>query len=135
MVPGINLTLGFDSAQVCLYDNVLLSASGGDFYSWSPATDLSDSSIATPTCIPNFLGPVTYTVTVTDINDCSAQGSVYLEGFPNVIWADYQHSINDSLVGFQGTAYPNAPMDSSMMWDFAFPPSLSKSCMTKSTGR
>ena len=46
-------------------------------YSWSPATYLSSPSLLTPVISPLFSD--TYTLTVTDVNGCQGQGSVYID--------------------------------------------------------
>jgi len=58
----------------CIGTPVQLSASGGTSYSWSPATGLSATNINNPTASPSVT--TTYTVTVTDINGCSATDDV-----------------------------------------------------------
>ncbi|MEO1805148.1 MAG: gliding motility-associated C-terminal domain-containing protein [Bacteroidota bacterium] len=59
---------------ICLLDSVMLQASGGVGYSWSPAIGLSDPNISNPMASP----PVTtvYTVTVTDTAGCTDVDSV-----------------------------------------------------------
>lgn len=54
---------------VCSGASVQLSASGGQFYDWSPGIYLNDSTIASP--IANPVNDVTYQVVVTDTNGCT----------------------------------------------------------------
>jgi gliding motility-associated-like protein len=61
---------------VCPLLPVQLNAAGGIFFSWQPVTGLSDPTIANPTALVNET--ITYTVTVTDANNCSAADSVSL---------------------------------------------------------
>ena len=70
---GINQT-------ICIGNNTSLNASGGTSFSWSPAADLSNSSIATPAASPTVT--TTYTVTATDINGCSASDNMVLTIHP-----------------------------------------------------
>jgi hypothetical protein len=48
--------------------STLISASGGIIYSWFPPEGLSDPNISNPIASP--LHTTSYTVTVTDVNDC-----------------------------------------------------------------
>lgn len=50
--------------NVCLKDSVRLSASGGDTYTWQPATGLDDPSSSSPWAKP--LTNTTYSVTITE---------------------------------------------------------------------
>ena len=49
--------------QVCLKDSVVLSATGGDSYAWSPATGMNNAAIASPTTSPSVT--TDYAVTIT----------------------------------------------------------------------
>jgi gliding motility-associated-like protein len=60
----------------CAGSGALLNASGGGSYSWSPATGLSSTIIASPTVTTNT--PTTYTVTVVDGNGCRDSSTVNL---------------------------------------------------------
>lgn len=70
-IQVLNLT-GFAPIAVssptvkCGVDSVQLSASGGQFYLWSPASSLSNPNIANPMAFPN--NTTVYTVTVSTIN-------------------------------------------------------------------
>jgi gliding motility-associated-like protein len=61
---------------ICYTTSAMLIASGGISYQWSPASTLSNSTIANP--IANPLTTTTYTVTVTDANGCSATNDMTL---------------------------------------------------------
>jgi hypothetical protein len=66
--PGTSITLG---------NTVTLNATAGlSSYSWSPTTNLSNGTIASPVFTPNTDGSFTYTVTGTDANGCSGTASV-----------------------------------------------------------
>jgi len=60
--------------SICVGSSVVLGASGGVTYSWSPVTGLSDPNSATPTASPS--ATTTYTVTATDANGCSGSDQV-----------------------------------------------------------
>lgn len=71
--PAPNADAGSGSAM-CSGDLVPLQASGGGTYSWSPPTGLSSTTIANPDASPT--SDITYTVTVTGVNGCSANSTV-----------------------------------------------------------
>jgi hypothetical protein len=56
--------------SICAGSSVVLTASGGTGYTWSPATGLNTTTGAVVTASPAVT--TTYTVTVTDANGCSA---------------------------------------------------------------
>lgn len=64
---------GLDRA-ICLNNSTTLGATGGASYAWSPASTLSDPTIANPVATP--LTTTTYTVTVTGANGCTASDEV-----------------------------------------------------------
>ncbi len=55
--------------ELCVGDGIMLSASGGDTYSWSPTESLDDPSSQSPIASP--LQVTTYTVTVTNAFGCT----------------------------------------------------------------
>ncbi|TND00892.1 MAG: PKD domain-containing protein, partial [Bacteroidetes bacterium] len=61
-------------AALCNGDSAVLNGSGGGTYSWLPATNLSNTSSATPTADPSVT--TTYTLQVTDINGCQDTDAV-----------------------------------------------------------
>jgi PKD repeat protein len=70
---------GIDTAY-CKSTYVQLNASGGNTYSWSPATGLSNSALASPGFFT--VSSTTFSVTVTDLNGCSSTDSVHLTVYP-----------------------------------------------------
>ena len=54
---------------ICTGSSTNLSASGGSSYSWSPSSGLSSTNVFNPTVDP--INTTTYTVTVTDANNCT----------------------------------------------------------------
>lgn len=60
--------------SACLGTPVQLSASGGVSYSWTPTSGLNNPNIANPVATPAIT--TTYTVVVTDANNCSNIDSV-----------------------------------------------------------
>ncbi|MDF2454503.1 MAG: gliding motility-associated C-terminal protein [Cytophagaceae bacterium] len=63
-----------DSTSICLHESTTLQGNGAGNFSWSPSSGLSDPSIANPVASP--LNTTTYTLTVTDIFNCSAKDSI-----------------------------------------------------------
>ena len=62
------------SAPICAGSSTTLNASGGTSYSWSPATGLSNPNFPSPVASPS--NTTTYTVAVTDDNNCTATDNV-----------------------------------------------------------
>jgi gliding motility-associated-like protein len=58
----------------CAGGSTLLAGSGGPGYMWSPSSGLSSTTIANPTANP--LLTTIYTLTVTDVNNCSKSSQV-----------------------------------------------------------
>jgi gliding motility-associated-like protein len=79
VVPYPNASGGADTA-ICLGTSVRLHASGGSFYSWSPAAFLDNAFIADPVS-SKPLNSISYKVTVTDTLGCPkpASGSVLVD--------------------------------------------------------
>lgn len=59
---------------ICGGSSTNLNATGGTTYLWSPPTGLSNVNISNPVASPQIT--TTYTVTVTDVNNCSATDQV-----------------------------------------------------------
>jgi len=70
---------GNDDA-ICIYESTVLNANGGSNYLWSPATGLNNSNISNPVASPTVT--TTYTVTVSDANNCSATDDMVLTVYP-----------------------------------------------------
>jgi len=66
---------GPSSASVCPNGTVNLNATGGVSYVWTPATGLSNANIANPIATMGATS-ITYTVTVTDANNCTATDTI-----------------------------------------------------------
>ncbi|MEQ8580049.1 MAG: T9SS type A sorting domain-containing protein [Balneola sp.] len=69
-VNGTNFT-------ICKGENIQLSATGGNSYSWFPTNGLSDPDIANPIASPNVT--TTYTVEITNVNGCSVSRNIEVE--------------------------------------------------------
>lgn len=70
-----------EDINVCAGASTTLSATGGVEYNWSPALFLDNAFIANPECTPLF--PLTYTVTVTDVNGCFATDEISVGIIPS----------------------------------------------------
>ena len=71
-LPVVVLT---NDTSICTGNSVNLNASGGNSYSWTPSTGLSSTTVPNPTAA-NLASTITYTVTVTDGNNCSSSKSM-----------------------------------------------------------
>jgi photosystem II stability/assembly factor-like uncharacterized protein len=58
-----------EDVSICPGDTIQLIAEGGAHYQWTPGYSLSDNSIQNPRAFPTVT--TTYTVTVTDTNNCT----------------------------------------------------------------
>jgi len=79
--PILVVTVGSDTS-ICNGSSVKLSAAGGTMYAWSPAATLNDANIADPFASPSTETETMYTVTVTDMNGCTAVDSVTIKVNP-----------------------------------------------------
>lgn len=86
----INITIVHADLQlssdetICEGESVTLNASGGNTYTWSPSSSLSDAHTASPVASPQ--SSTTYTVSITDVNGCTAAGDmvVWVEQAPDI---------------------------------------------------
>jgi len=69
--PLPNVTV--NSATICAGKTTTLAASGANSYNWNPGTGLSSSTVANPIASP--ASTTSYTVTGTDINNCTNTAS------------------------------------------------------------
>lgn len=92
---------GIDT-NVALGYSVILTGSGGSTYDWTPTTGLDNPFVANPICAPN--ATTTYTLTVTDLNGCSASDSVIVILNGDIILTIYD-IITPNGDGFNDTWY------------------------------
>ena len=74
--PDFVVVNNMDTVFVCQGNNVTLSASGSQTYSWSPAGIMNDATIANPIATPATSGPVTCSGT---LGSCSFSETIWLE--------------------------------------------------------
>jgi gliding motility-associated-like protein len=73
-----NPVVTVSSDQTLMYGkSIVIAATGGTTYSWSPLTGLNDPAIANPTASPT--NTTVYTVTVKDSNGCHTTASVTID--------------------------------------------------------
>ncbi len=70
-LPVVSIT---PNSNVCIGNSLQLNAGGGVSYMWSPATNLSSTTIPDPVTTP--VSTIQYTVVVTDVNGCVNSDSV-----------------------------------------------------------
>lgn len=71
---------------ICDGSGIILQASGGVSYQWTPVAGLSNPSVSNPLASPG--SPTTYTVTVTDINGCTDEDDLFISVNPQPV-ADF----------------------------------------------
>jgi len=80
-VLTVNAFAGND-ATICAGDEILLSASGGISYAWSPTFGLTSPNTSTTIAGPQ--STTVYTVYVTDVNGCTETDDVVINVLPTV---------------------------------------------------
>ncbi len=76
--PVPNANAGVDDT-ICAGSNTILHATGGGTYLWTPSSGLSANNIASPTANPIYT--TTYTVTIGNVNGCTASDNVSINVF------------------------------------------------------
>lgn len=101
---------GLDS-MICANSTIVLHATGGDSYVWSPLVGLSDPQSADPSASP--LLPTVYYVTGTDANGCMNSDSISITIFGVTAWPDSTICLNDSVQAFvsAGATFDWTPVD------------------------
>jgi PKD repeat protein len=94
-LPSVN---AFGNTAICYGASAQLEATGGNFYSWTPAATLSDPNIANP--IANPTSTTNYTVTGTDVNGCSANVNITVTVNPLPIINYTSHTLCETSGGF-----------------------------------
>lgn len=97
---------GTDTA-ICSGHSVTLTATGGNAYSWTPGGAITAAMTVTPAATQ------TYTVLVTDANDCNARDSVTVAVNPNPV----ANAGNDFSICLGNSATLNASGGGSYSWN------------------
>lgn len=110
-IPQIQFT---GDQTICAGDTTQITATGGDAYAWSPATDISDATIAGPLFYPG--SSTTYTVTVTDGGGCTADALLDITVFtlPTANAGVDDSLCNGGSLPIGGT--PTGPSGASFQW-------------------
>ena len=77
---GVPIVDAGPNSDLCIYDSLQLTATGGDFYEWSPNFSLTDTSIFNPITFTQV--DTMYYVLVTDSNGCQNIDSVFINVNP-----------------------------------------------------
>ncbi len=119
--PLPTITITPNNPTYCTGGNVALTASGGNTYTWSPATALTCTNCANPTANPT--STTTYTITGTDINGCSATATVTVTVTASIIPTA---SATPPAICLNGSSTLNGGGGSGYSWT----PTSSLSCST-----
>lgn len=114
VVQAPTLDAGADQ-NVCEGDMVQLGAIGTGSFAWSPSTGLSSASIADPTLTASVTA--TYSVTLTDANNCSSTDDVVInvDPIPVADFPDPTPVCNGNAVQFADNSTGTI---ASYIWDF-----------------
>ena len=101
-----------NNTSICPGASTILNSSGGTSYSWSPSIGLNNPSISNP--IANPTNTTTYTVSVTDLNNCVNTDNVTISvnSLPTAnAGSDVSicHGANTTLNATGGTSYSWSP--------------------------
>lgn len=78
-LPNVNIS---NDTLICPFTSVQLFSGGGVTYRWSPTTGLNNPNGANPVATPPPPNAITYTVNVTDANQCVNSDSVRISFYP-----------------------------------------------------
>lgn len=108
--------------SICQFDTVQLNATGGDTYSWSPATGLDDPNVASPNATPDQT--TSYVVTVTR-GQCIGSDSVtiFVNPAPEVVFTSNEVCLG-TLTEFTDLSTVESP-DSITAWSWDLAEGLS----------
>ena len=97
VLPLPTLQISPTSAAICDGENIALNGSGALTYLWSPALGLNTTIGNTVVATPNT--STTYTVTGTDINNCSdvIAANITVNPLPNVLKSHHVQLITQGI--------------------------------------
>ncbi len=96
-----------NDTTICKGSSIAVSASGGQYYSWNPASYFDNPNSQNPLVTPPF--PTDIWVTVTDTNGCSDSASMFIEFFPSTFL-----TVSPDYYGLEG--------DTALIWASATGP-------------
>jgi gliding motility-associated-like protein len=102
--------------SICYGENIMLSASGGVQYQWSPENSLQNSNSSTPVANPDTT--TIYSVDIIDSNGCTWEDSLEIKVIPRII-ADFDYE--KAYDCFQGPtiSFTNKSENASVfLWEF-----------------
>jgi gliding motility-associated-like protein len=100
------------NVSICPGSSIMLNASGGDSYQWSPASSLSDPNIANPIATP--ASTTTYTVIISNsVSGCTAVDSVTVTITPAV----FANAGNDASICIGNSTILGASGGTSYNWN------------------
>lgn len=111
--PGNFATINADTA-VCPHSEVLLSATGGVAYKWTPSYCLDTATKAAPIALP--ITTTEFVALVTDINGCFDTVSTNVTVYPQAVL-----SLADSATIYPGESYQIDPNGNCLYYQW-FPP-------------
>jgi gliding motility-associated-like protein len=103
---------------ICAGDSVQLQVSGGTRYVWTPATGLSNPTIANPKASPNQT--TTYQVQIFNAVNCRKDATLTVQVFPKIT-ANFEVKLTESCTQFPLVSINNLSSESenmSYLWDF-----------------
>jgi gliding motility-associated-like protein len=103
--------------SICKNSSIQLTVTGGNTYTWTPASGLSDVNVSNPIATP--ASATTYIVTITDANNCKNTDSIRIGILPDPVFTISQGTsicLNKSITlsaggGNQYSWQPSASLD------------------------
>lgn len=97
--PGVTVAINNTVESICQGNSVVLSASGGQHYQWTPSDGLSSDTIANPIAQP--LASTLYNITISNDFGCRDSALVKVNVFENLsinAGSDQSINIGDSVI-------------------------------------
>ncbi|MBI2967251.1 MAG: PKD domain-containing protein [Bacteroidetes bacterium] len=101
---------------ICFSDSATLNASGGNLYSWSPATGLNDTTVSDPGASPS--ATTNYTLKVTDANGCTGTDDITVTVYPLAVVSMNFSAVNGCVIPFTVSFTASSDIGISYHWNF-----------------
>jgi gliding motility-associated-like protein len=114
---AVSVSIVADTNRICQGDSVqllVIGGQGGETYTWSPATGLSDPAIATPMASPDT--SITYSVLVEE-SSCKGRQDIRIEVNPRPD-ASFYSSLTQGCEDLAVSFLQNSPDAIAYVWDF-----------------